>query len=90
MFAELGHNIGAEGAKHNPGPWFEIRTKTQFTMAHNTHDPSTSKHQHGGTDIVIKGPMTQYVKRDTQQRESEEAWKILLISTYSGQIHPTH
>ena len=49
--AEIGFRFDAVESSRNLSTWFDDSREVRTTSANNVHDPSTSKHQQGGTGI---------------------------------------
>ena len=67
------------------GSWLDYREKIKFKSAHNIHDPNKSTYQPRGTEVITRGPMTQYAKHGEQ-----DLWKLERYCSYMFWAKPVH
>ena len=60
--AQIGFRFDAVESSRSLSTWFDDSREVRSTSANNIHDPSTSKHQQGGTGIVCFNEFLQYTK----------------------------
>lgn len=83
---ELGFNWSAVEASRNLSSWFEDERETRCVAAHNTCDPSfISKHQQGGTGIVVMHEFLQYARNSSKDFRGMGRW-----CSFAFWVNPKH
>ena len=71
---DLGYNWSTVASSKNFASWVGVNRETRSFTSHNIHDPRTSEHPQGGTDIMLSNEILQFAKKPTGDVRKLGGW----------------